>query len=485
MVTEMYKRVLASIMTIIITALTISGCAPRTDNIGGVGESGREDDDKGIISDFIVTQVGSYDSADTAIVVSVDLESSTATFLNMAVGRQYTLSYDGTTYVKNKYEEPMTMSQIRAGDIVDVTFLKSRKKLTSIQISPRSWVYNDVSNYNLGGINKTATIGSATYSLPDYTVVLSQDGRKEIMDIVNKDMLTISGIDHTICSIRIEKGHGYLRLSNDQALIGGWIEIGSTVVAQITENMLLTVPEGAYQVLLSNGSASCTKDIVVERDKEVILNVGDLEIVKGKTGKILFSIEPGDAELRIDGEKADTGKEVELPYGIHRIQIKADGYQTLTKYIQVGSEYASLSFTMEEKSEEDENNKDSDNKENIENAVTGNQVFIDAPRGVEAYMDGSYLGILPVSFPKVTGGHTISLRKPGYQSKSYTIYLYDDGKDITYSFIDLEVDSSASGTNNNNKNNNTSRGSTSTSSTGTTSSNSTVSGNSDGTVSGN
>ena len=475
----MYKRILALIAVIMILTLAITGCASIVDNSGSVQESSREDDDGAVVSDFIVTEVGSYDSADTAVVVSVDSESGYITFLNMAIGRQYTLSYDGTTYVKNKYEEPMAMSQIRAGDIVDVTFLKSKKKLTSIQISPRSWVYNDVGNYNLGGINKTATIGSTTYSLPDNVVVLSDGERKEVMDVVNKDVLTISGVDHTICSIRVEKGHGYLRLSNDQALIGGWIEIGSTVIAQITENMLLTVPEGTYQVLLSNGNASCTKDVIVERDREVILNVGDLEIVKDKTGKIVFSIEPNDAEVRIDGEKVDISKDVELSYGIHRIQLKADGYQTLTKYIQVGSEYASLSFTMEEEAEGNESNTNDSGSEKV---VTGNQVYIDAPRGVEAYMDGSYLGILPVNFAKVTGGHTISLRKTGYQSKSYTIYLYDDGKDITYSFVDLEVDNTVTGNSNGSS---TSTGSTSSTSSGTTSSVSTGTTASGNSVSGN
>lgn len=480
----MYKRVLAAITIIMISVLVITGCASLADNRDTVQESSREGDRAGTVSDFVVTEVGSYDSADTAVVISVNPETGYVTFLNIAIGRQYTLSYDGTTYVKNKYEEPMAMSQIRAGDIVDVTFLKSKKKLTSLQISPRSWIYNDVGNYNLGGINKTATIGSATYSLPDYVVVLSDGERKEVMDVVNKDVLTVSGIDHTICSIRIEKGHGYLRLSNDQALIGGWIEIGSTVVAQITENMLLTVPEGTYQVLLSNGNASCTKDVVVERDREVILNVGDLEIVKDKAGRILFSIEPVNAEVRIDGEKVDISKDVELSYGIHRIQLKADGYQTLTKYIQVGSEYASLSFAMEEETDENESSSNDNGSDKVENAVTGNQVYIDAPRGVEAYMDGSYLGILPVNFAKVTGGHTISLRKSGYQSKSYTIYLYDDGKDITYSFVDLEADSTAAGNNTGtNTGTHTDTGaSTSAKSTSSASTEATVSGN---TVSGN
>ena len=222
----MYKRLSGILTAIMILALVITGCTSEASNIGHA----KEDDQKTTIgTDFVVAEVGSYDSADTAIVMSVDAEIEYITFMNIATGKQYTLSYDGTTYVKDKYESPMTMSQIKAGDIVDITFLKSKKRLASVQLSQDAWVYTGVENYDLGGINKTATIGSNTYSLPDDVVVISEGQRKEVMDIVEKDVLTVSGIGHSIYSISVEKGHGYLRLSNDSALIGGWIEVGNAV----------------------------------------------------------------------------------------------------------------------------------------------------------------------------------------------------------------------------------------------------------------
>lgn len=437
-----YKRLSSIAIIMTAMALMITGCTSQASNIG----LARENDRTKTESDFVVTEIGGYDSADTAVVVSVDTDIEYVTFMNIATGRQYTLSYDGTTYVKDKYEGPMSMSQIKAGDVVDVTFLKSKKKLASVQLSPQAWTFDNIENYDLGGINKTASIGSNTYSLPDEVVVLSEGKRAEVMDVVKKDVLTISGIDHKICSIKVEKGHGYLRLTNEQALIGGWIEVGNAVIQQITENMLLTVPEGSYQVVLSNGNANCVKDVIIERDKEVILNAGDLEIAQDKTGKILFSVEPPAAKVSVDGETVDIENEVELPYGIHRVRLEAEGYQTLTKYIQVGSEYARLSFVMEEadetseaeKNEESAEEKEEGEDNEIANAVTGNKVYIDSPPKVEVYLDGSYVGISPVSFVKVTGSHTVTLRKTGYVSKSYTIYLYDDGQDITYSFTDLE-----------------------------------------------
>ena len=445
----MHRRITQAAAIVMMMSLFITGCTSQASNIGLAKDKANHVADTG----FPVSTVGSYDSADTAVVVSVDSQNNAVTFLNMNAGRQYTLYYDGTTYVKDKYSGPMAISQIKAGDVVDVTFLKGKRQIASIQLSPNAWVYENIENYNLGGINKTASIGSATYSLPDDVVVLSGNKRVEVMDIVSQDVISVRGIDHKIYSINVEKGHGYLRLKNDQALIGGWIEVGNTVIKEIAEDMLLIVPEGSYQVFLSNNGSSTTKDVIIERDKEVVLDVGDLEIVQDKTGMILLSVTPEDANVKIDGKEVDISSAIELPYGIHQIHLEASGYDSLTRYIQVGSEYAKISFKLEEKKERDDynssvsgNNSDdqeaeedkSSVSENTISASSSNKVYIDAPKDVEVYLDSNYVGVAPVSFKKKVGSHTITLRKSGYVTKSYTIYLYNDGEDITYSFTDLE-----------------------------------------------
>ena len=65
------------------------------------------------------------------------------------------------------------------------------------------------------------------------------------------------------------------------------------------------------------------------------------------------------------------------------------------------------------------------------------KVYIDAPDGVEAYLDGSYVGVTPVSFNKVPGSYVVTLRKSGYQPRSYTLQIDDEKKDVNYSFTDL------------------------------------------------
>ena len=42
------------------------------------------------------------------------------------------------------------------------------------------------------------------------------------------------------------------------------------------------------------------------------------------------------------------------------------------------------------------------------------------------------------------GTHTITLRKEGYITRSYSIEVPDDGRDVTYSFPDLDPENSES-----------------------------------------
>lgn len=473
---RMHRRISVAVTMLTLTALVLTGCTSEASNIGRARDKNGEVDV--VDTGFTLSTVGCFDSADTAVVLATDPDNKAVSLINMDTGKQYTLYYDGTTYVKDKYDGPMSISQIKAGDVVDVTFLKGKKKLASIKRSPEAWVLDDVYNYDLAGANKTASIGSQIYSLPDSAVVLSEGRRVEAGEVVSQDVVTISGIDHKIYSVNVDKGHGYLRLKNDQPLLGGWIEVGNSVIRQIREDMLLTVPEGSYQVVLSNNNVGCVKDITVERDKEVVLDVSDLEVAEDAVGKILFTVEPETAKVSVDGRLVDISKAVELKYGIHQIQAEASGYDTLTRHIQVGSEYATISFKLEESRKDDGRDSVSDNsttperipwedtmdsvekkKESIsdntlssvsENALgTSNdyKVYVDSPKDVEVYLDGIYKGVSPVRFTKTVGRHEITLKKSGYKTKTYTIYLENTKKDETYSFSALEKESSGSSSN--------------------------------------
>lgn len=385
---------------------------------------------------FVVTGPDSYDSADTAIVVDFDDEEKTITFLNLILGKRYTLSVDGTTRLYDKYGEGISQKQIQPGDIVDVTFLKSKKHLTTLMLSPSAWIYEDVEKYEINSVRGEISIGSEVYKVTNNTQYLSGDRRLELQDLNPADVLSFQGIDKEILTVKVQKGHGYLRLTNDENFVGGWIEIGQTVVQRITEDMLLLVPEGSYQVNISNKGGGGIKNIKIARDEETVLDIGDLEIPEPQYGMVLFSLEPANAELYIDGSKADPSGPVQLLYGMHQLIARAEGYQSVTQYIKVGQESAGINIVLDQSAKEKEDS--SESSESGGEAVTDYyKIFIDAPSAVEVYMDGNYIGISPCSVKKTEGVHVITLRQTGFETRSYTIQAEDDKKDLSFSFADL------------------------------------------------
>lgn len=423
-----------SVLCILTAGFFVAGFLSTSEKKGLAHEATYEAYDTG----FVIAEPGSYDSVDTAVIKEIDSVNNSITFMNLETGRYYTLNYDGTTIIEDKHGTGMAMSQMNSGDIVDVAFLRGKKTLTTMKLSESAWVMEEVERYGFDTLSRSAKVGSEVYSLRNNIVVASEGKEAQLEDIIRGDVVTISGVGNSVYSVVVDQGHGYLRLSNDEYLNGGWIEVGQSVIQQITEDMLLAVPEGTYDVHLTASGIDEVKKVTIYRNQEVTLDVRDIVPEAPKTGKIVFAVTPSEAEVYIDAEQVDISEPVELEYGVHQMIVKAEGYETITEYVKVGQELASISITLEEAQEDNDEDEDS-----YDSSVSGNElssgykVYIESPTDVEVYLDGMYVGMSPVSFKKQPGVHTITLRKTGYVTKSYTVQIDDEPKDVTYSFTDL------------------------------------------------
>ncbi len=460
-------------LLLFITGCCICGCVFQAPDNGK--STPEADHDKS----YQILLPGTYDSKDTSVLLSKNEEESTLTFFNLTKGKNYTLSYDGTTAFYDKYQSPLALSQVQEGNIVDVTFLKNSKKLNTLQISGEAWSSRQVTRFEINEARKALSVGDDIYKFSNDLIVMQDSKRMELMDINAADVLTISGIGTSVYSVQIERGHGYLRLAGDEYFIGGWIEVGQSNIQKITEDMLLTVPEGTYDVLISHEGSGGIKQVTINRNEEVTLDISDLKGEGVKTGTVLFSVSPAEAEVFVDGEPVDISAPVSLEYGIHQLMVKAEGYKTSTSYLKVAEESAGISIVLDKaddtEKESDTNNnggttqdknQDNDNGgNNSSGSVSGNQsvssndknngggtvsgsdnppasnsykVYIDNPAGAEVYLDGNYIGVCPVSFQKTSGMHVITLRKSGYETRSYTISVDNEKRDASYSFVELD-----------------------------------------------
>ena len=482
---------------VMLSALLFAGCAQGTGSLTALLTN---QPDAAEVQDSVqepvnvMKQKGIYDSEDAAVVVKKDAESGTVQFQNIMSSRRYTLNYDGATTIYDKNDQALSMEQLKEGSVVTVRFYKPNKSLAYVKENPDCISYNNVRGYEMYLSSGTITVGNTVYNISSHVVVVSDGRETDMMEVNQMDEISVWGYKNMIYGIHVEKGHGYLRLQNEDYFVNGWIDVGDRVIRKVADDMLLVVPEGTHTVTVSHKGSSATQEITFARNEEMAWDLGDVEITVVQKGTVIFTLTPATAKVSIDGRAVDVSKPVEIEYGLHQMRITADGYDTVAQYIRVAEPSANISVEMEkseeEKSEEagdkssdkkDEKDKDDDVEEEEETTVKkyqskhldeeedeeeekssekGNadddeededkekkssvasstdkyKVYIDAPDGVEAYLDGSYVGVTPVSFNKVPGSYVVTLRKSGYQPRSYTLQIDDEKKDVNYSFTDL------------------------------------------------
>ncbi len=441
-----------------------------------------------------ISMLGKYDSADTATIRAVDTENKTIKFRNHALGKDYTLSYDNTSMIYDAYGSALSASLLEVGQIVDVTFLKSAKKITTLNVNKDAWYIDSTRDHDLVRNDGTAVVKGSVYKIDPRTMVLADNKAALAEDVLSTDSISVSGVGKDIYSVVVTGGHGYVSLSSDvvenQSLVGAWLELDNTVIHKISPNMLLSAPEGDYNLQIIGNGANYQSKVNVTRNQETVIDTSNVTIAKPKEGLVTFDIVPDTAEVFVDGTRMLTGVPQTVVYGYHNLKIMADGYETQTKYLKVGTPKSVISIELE-KSEDEEAEEPSESdssasssssdavdvaasastsdkkdisSETVDVSKLGNQtvsgnssnsaetstnttaqnkvisshkIYIDEPNGAEVYFDGNYIGIVPTHVTKVSGTHEIIVKKDGYETKSYRVNIDAEETDLSYRFPDM------------------------------------------------
>lgn len=431
-----------------------------------------------------------------AMVCNIDEVNGKVMLRSVGYTSELTLSFTGGADVQDKYGELLPISGVPLGSIVDVVYDANRSKLLSMYITRRESVENKegVSGAEIDYVENTVKLNGKTYQMSKNVAAFSGNKEIKLNEICSEDQLSIWLDNNIVCSFNVELGHGYVKLVDYASYIGGMVEIGYDVIVPVTEDMLLTVREGTYTLRIAKGNDSGTKEVTVERNKEITLSLADIAIEPKQMGSILFHVTPSDAAVYIDKVRVNTEGAVELVYGKHRLDIVKEGYDTISGTITVKAPYKVKDYTMTETGATTESAEkksttattrntttspvttektteaattatesgetgtetateaasETDNSGNTEASTeassdvrdvqadtgekTANKVIVAAPIGASIYFDGEYIGVTPISFTKVTGSHIITLSQTGYLSKSYTVTFTDDGKDETVTY---------------------------------------------------
>lgn len=419
----------------------------------------------------------------TGVVRAVDAEAKVITIGDIQSDTIVKLSYNGGTKVLNRFDEDVTMSKMIVGTIVDVKYNSNFNKLYQIQDSKDAWTYKNVDKMKVQREKNIITLGESNYGYKDDLVVVSDNEIISFLEVLSKDQLDIRGIDDQIYSIVVTKGHGYIRFTGYDAFVGGSVSIGVGTYLPVTENMNVVMREGTYKLKMVNGELIGTKNVAVARDQEVTVDMSEFKISNDRVGEVTFYISPDGADLNLNGGNVDYSKPIKLNYGEHKIIVSLDGYKDFAGILTVAQAKQEININLVPDTSEDESTgdddvdkidkdditldwdsdktdetkplsspstepdsedmesddeKEDDKKDEAIKVDKAHKITVQSPDGVEVYFNDMYKGIAPVSFSKIIGRGTISLKKEGYVTKSYDVDVVDDEEDVFFKFQALK-----------------------------------------------
>lgn len=478
-----YKRIVTSFFLLILLGVVLTGCD---------GSSGSKQGSTPVQSPVASTgeEAVNYDTEVFGVVKAIDSVQGSITIYDIENELDMVFTYTGGTDVRDSYDKMITISQIELGEIVNGYYYYSNRKLAKLEVNKDAWTYNGVETLSMDQSENIITIAKKLYRYDERIVITDGDSLIEPIDLNSQDELTVKGIDKYIYSIRVTKGHGYIRLENYDPFVGGIIEVGYGIIVPIAEDMLLVAREGSYRVVLENGELQAVKNINLLRDEEITLDLSDYKAPEERVGYVNFDISPIGADLYVNGTLVNYAEPVKLNYGEHVIRVSLTGYQDFTGILNIGESTSTVHISLadgasDESSTSDvdssgdssegnsgSSNSSSDNSsgtssgsaENSDNSADTSDsnttleesepsegtasmgtieidedhtITIQGPEGAKVYLNGTLRGTAPVTIPKEIGTHTITLSKKGYTTKSYTVEVENNGEDVTFNFPDM------------------------------------------------
>lgn len=406
----------------------------------------------------------------TAVLLGHDKENKFLTVYDVTECQKKNLVYSGGSLFFDGYGVQVTAGQLEAGglylftvDTKNEVIINGKEAVERTEKTDGNGIWEKIGVDSLTITSDKISFRNQNYRYKEAVCVMSHGKQISLADINTKtDIVTVRGKGPEIYEIVVTKGHGTIALKNHEDFIGGTITIGSSKIDTVTEAGTYIIREGTYTVSAVNGRYSGTEQLVVGRDQ-----VTEFDLFQYGRGPIqvcdlTFTVEPLGATLYIDGVKTAYTDGVQLDYGTYQIEFAEGGYTSYTTTLHVEEPTMHLAVYLTEREPtptpttaptkapeetlapvptEAPGNTGPSGQMSV--SIVGFQkyklnleyaIYITEPEGAEVYLDGVYIGIVPIDFEKIIGPYELLIKKKDGTQKKYQCEGMDDDTDSWFVF---------------------------------------------------
>ena len=333
------KRVILYGCLMVFLAISVMACGKNTNE--DKGDSQTEDSQNLAETESALFLIVEHNTMEEAL-----------TLYSYDTGLEHYYQYSFSTQFKDKHGNYTPAAEFTEGRVVCIGERDREGYVKEVQLTDEVWEYEKVRRFSIDELKGVLTIADTRYSIRDKVYVFSNGERIALSDISKEDdVLTVVGKGKQILSVVVTTGHGKLVLRNTSLFDGSFLQLNNDIFALISDSLEMDLPEGHYTLKVANDGWGGTTEIDIVRGETTEI---DLDTLKGegkKKGLVRFEIDVENVEIKIDNEVIDHTQPVELTYGTHLLEIKAEGYDKWKKHLAVNSEDATISIELT-KSEE-------------------------------------------------------------------------------------------------------------------------------------
>lgn len=361
-------------------------------------------------------------------------------------------------YIKDKtqladtYGKPMSIQEVRLGDIVEVTYGANNKEVIKIQKSAKAWTKTELSQIDIDVQNQTIQIGNTKYDYTSDIIVINDELQViDLQDINSLDTLMINGIDNTVWSVTVIESAGYLKLTN-MPTTQGTLEIGNNRIYRLEEiGENIPLPGGEHKVVIRmEGYRPFAKQVRISTNEIQELDLREVEEAVANL-KIRVVNTEEDYKVLIDDKTYRKDELIRVQPGTYTLKVISKGFKTVEMEIQLEEGDRSINISLESEEEEEKQEekleekleeKTKEKKTEVKNQESQKevpifkeeekpveeiktvQIIIETdPTGAQVFVNGVNKGTTPALTGLKPGEYSITIEKEGYSSLYSTIII--------------------------------------------------------------
>lgn len=327
------------------------------------------------------------------IIKEIDYENGRFNIMNFSTNKTYNLKSKNSSIFKDKFDNPLSLLELKNGDIVDFSF-DSGNKINYIQHNKDAFYLENITNLKIDIEKNTLYINNKIFNISSF-VSVNKDGLSyDLNKISPLDVVSLKGYKSSIYFIDVIKGNGTLILQNKPNLYNATIEINRNIFKPLDQADNINLPEGKHKVVIrSNDISPFVKDIDITSGNETIL---DLSEIQNKSGSLLVTSNVSDYILYIN-DKIELNREpLNLLYGSYYIKVEKEGYVPFETQIYINKPKQTLNIKLEKLEK------------------TGKLTINSSPTSAEVFVNNLFVGYTPLSYKLPQGTHSITIKKQGY-----------------------------------------------------------------------